>query len=78
MHAAYTFQAERKVFSCDDLKKFLMNEIPAKVAIQANTNYAVYYRHKEQKTLRIVLSFKPANVRIVTFYILDKGQLPRG
>ncbi len=71
-------EKQRKVFTCNELKKVLLNEIPLKVGIQRNQNYAVYYKYREQRLLKIVLSFKPSKIRIVTFYIVDKGQMPRG
>ena len=71
-------EKQRKVFTCDELKKSLMNEVPVKVGIQHNKNHAIYYKYKDQKILKIIVSFKPSKVRIVTFYILDKNQLPRG
>ena len=70
-------EKQRKVFTCDELKRFLLNETALKAGVQYNKNYAVYYKYKEQRLLKIILSFKPNKINIVTFKILDKGQLPR-
>lgn len=70
-------QKQREIYTCDMLKKIILNERPVKVGIQRNRNFASYYRHKK-KLLKIVLSIKPSNIKIVTFYMLDASQLPRG
>jgi len=71
-------EKQRKVLNCDELKRFLLKSIPVKVAIQYNKNYAIWYDYKGQKLLKMLLSLKPDKIRIVTFTILDKSQLPRG
>ena len=70
-------EKQRKEFTCDALKSFLLNDIPLKVGIQVNSNYAVYYKYAENRVLKIVMAFRPTLIRIVTFKILDKNQLPR-
>lgn len=70
-------EKQRKEFTCDALKSFLLNDIPLKVGIQVNGNYAVYYKYPENRILKIVMAFHAALIRIVTFKILDKNQLPR-
>lgn len=68
---------QRNEFTCDMLKNFLLNEIPLKVGIQVNRNYAAYYKYPNNRIIKIVISFKPTLIRTVTFMILDKEQLPR-
>ena len=68
---------QKKEFTCDALKSFLLNEISLKVGIQVNGNYAIYYKYPANRIIKIVTSFKPNLIRIVTFTILGKEQLPR-
>lgn len=70
-------EKQKKEFTCDALKSFLLNEVPLKVGIQVNKNYAVYYKYPNNRIIKIVASLKPNVVRIITFMILDKEQLPR-
>ena len=70
-------EKQRKEFTCDILKNFLLNEIPLKVGIQANTNHAVYYKYPQNRIIKIVISLKTNMIRIITFMVLDKEQLPR-
>jgi hypothetical protein len=70
-------EKQRKIFTCDVLKRFLLDNEPLKVGIQYNGNYAVYYNFKGKQLMKIILSVKPDKIRIVTFKILDKSQLPR-
>ena len=69
---------QKEYFTCDMLKNFLINQVPLVVGIQYNENYAVYYTFKEGKIIKIILSFKPDTIKIVTMVIVEKWQLPRG
>lgn len=72
-------EKQRKIFTCDALKEILLNKMPLKVGVQYNGNYAVFYKAKEKlHVIRIILDFKPAQISIVTFYIIDVEQMPRG
>src|SRR3989344_7489453 len=71
-------EKQRKAFACDELKRILINEIPLRVGIQYNGNYAAYYKYKENRIIKIIINFKPTLIRIVTFMILSQEQLPRG
>ena len=70
-------EKQKKELTCDVLKNSLLNDIPLKVGIQANGNYAVYYKYAGNTVLKIVISVKPVLIRTVTFTILNKEQLPR-
>ena len=70
-------EKQRETFTCDVLKGFLLDNEPLRVGIKYNRNYAVYYNFKGKQLLKIILSVKPDKIRIVTFKILDKSQLPR-
>ena len=45
---------QRKIFKCEKLKTFILNEEPMLVGLQGNGNYAVFYKH-EKKTMRMIL-----------------------
>src|SRR3989338_600317 len=70
-------QGQRKVFGCETLKNILFNEMLIVVAIQHNQNYAIYYKYKDQKVIKIIISIKPTFIRIVTFIIITIDQVPR-
>ncbi len=70
-------EKQRKVFKCENLKEFLLEKQPILVGIQYNNSYTAFYDYKENKVIRIILDIKPKEIQIVTFYIIDKKQLPR-
>ena len=69
-------QKQRKIFTCDELKRILMKSTPFLVGIQYNDNYAVFYKHNG-KNLRIMLVIEPRKVKIVTFYYILEWQIPK-
>ncbi|MCX6818449.1 MAG: hypothetical protein NT129_00415 [Candidatus Aenigmarchaeota archaeon] len=69
-------EKQREIFKCEKLKEFLLNSTPLKVGIQKNENYAIYYEYKDKRTIKIIISFKPNKIRVITFYILDIRQIP--
>ena len=69
-------QKQRKVFKDTVLKEYLLNEIPLLVGIQHNNAYAVFYKY-QKNVLRITLEIQPTQINAITFYIIDKNQLPR-
>ncbi len=70
-------EAQRKVFKCDSLKDYILYEIPIFVGLQYNKNYAVFYKHKKEGIIRIILNIKVNKIEIVTFYIINEKQIPR-
>lgn len=78
---AHTFfrlsEAQRKVFTEDNLKNFLLHEVPLKVGVQHNGNYAVYYKYREKTAIKLVIDIKLSIISVVTFYIVDISQIPR-
>lgn len=69
---------QKKEFNSDSLKEYLVNDVPFLIGRQNNGNYAVFYKFKKNKALRIILDMHDLNkVNIVTFYIIDKNQIPR-
>jgi len=75
-HALFRLsEAQRKVFDCETLKRYLRSEAPLRCGWQYNKKYSVFYAFKGQKVIRIVLNIKPTEIEVVTFYILTKEQL---
>ena len=70
-------EEERKIFKEDVLKDYLITKIPILVGIQHNRNYAVFYDYSKNEALRIILDMQPGKIEIVTFYIIDKSEIPR-
>lgn len=71
-------EKQRKIFTCEEIKKFLLHENPLAVAIQYNGNYAVYYKYKEQKLIKVIISIRATFIRIIMFMIVEKEQMPKG
>ena len=70
-------EEERKIFKDSVLREYLFNKVPILAGIQYNLNYAVFYGYSKQKALRIILDIKPDKIKIVTFYLPDKSEMPR-
>ena len=70
-------EEERKIFKESVLKEYLTAKIPILVGIQHNRNYAVFYDYSKNETLRLILDMQPNKIEIVTFYIIDKSEIPR-
>jgi len=69
-------QKQREIFTCEELKKILLNEKPFLSGIQNNDNYTVFYRHKN-KNLKMILGISPQKINIVTFYFIEEWQIPK-
>ncbi len=69
-------QKQRKIFTCEELKRILFDEKPFLVGIQHNENYAVFYKHKN-KNLKIILGINSQKINIVTFYYIEQWQIPK-
>ena len=48
-------EKQRKIFNCETVKEYLFYETPILVGIQENGNYAIFYKYKKKKFLRIIL-----------------------
>ena len=69
-------QKQRKIYTEESLKKIIFNETPLEVSRQKNGNYALIYNFNNDKDLlKILVDLTPNKVYIVTFYILNKGQI---
>ena len=67
---------QRKIFKCDNVKEYLLSEIPILVGIQHNKCYAIFYKYKNQRFIRIIADISLSKINIVTFYIIENDQLP--
>lgn len=70
-------EEERKIFKESMLEEYLTSKVPILVGIQCNFNYAVFYDYSKQKALRIIIDIKPDKIKIVTFYLPEKSEMPR-
>jgi len=68
-------EGQRKIFRCDDLKSVLLNDIPLRIGIQYDRKYAIYYNY-QGRVLKMLLSLSPNKIRIVTFWLINRNQLP--
>ncbi len=68
---------ERKIFKESVLKEYLTAKIPILAGIQHNRNYAVFYDYSKNEALRLILDIQADKIEIVTFYIIDKSEIPR-
>ena len=69
-------EKQRKIFKSEGILKYLLEQKPILVGIQRNGAYAVFYDYNENDVIRIVLDIKPNKIEVVTFYIIDKKQVP--
>ena len=77
-HSFFRFsEKQRQTFTCDFAKNFLMNNKPVLAGLQNNGHYAVFYECKDDKFMKIIITFISDKIRVVTFYTIEKGQLPR-
>ncbi|HLG23337.1 MAG TPA: hypothetical protein VI564_00225 [Candidatus Nanoarchaeia archaeon] len=70
-------EKQRKIFKDDILKDYLLTKIPILAGIQFNGNYAVFYDYSKNEVLRLMLDIQPNKIKIVTFYLPDRTQVPR-
>ena len=69
---------QREIFTCAMLRKWLQEETPVIVSVQNNGCFSAFYKTKEQRYIRIIIDIGSERIRIVTFYIVEKDQLPKG
>jgi len=69
-------EKQRKIYTCNELKRILTKEKPFLVGIQHNKNYAVFYKY-ENKNLKAIINFSNRKVKIVTFYFIEAWQIPK-
>ena len=69
-------QAQRKIYTCEELTNILLKETPFLAGIQFNNNYALFYRHNN-RILKMIISLEVRKVNIVTFYFIEEWQIPK-
>ncbi|MBL7160702.1 MAG: hypothetical protein ISS93_02525 [Candidatus Aenigmarchaeota archaeon] len=69
-------EKQREIFTCETIKHYMFEETPVFVGIQYNGNFAVFYKYPKQMYLRLIIDIKPDKIDVVTFYIIEKTQLP--
>lgn len=70
-------EKQRKIFKCEKIKDYLLDEIPLYVGLQNNNNYAIFYKYPSNKIMRVIIEVTLTKIWVVTFYFIDKAQLPR-
>jgi len=69
-------EKQRKIFTCDTLKRILTKEKPFLVGFQYNKNYAAFYNYNN-KNLKIIVNLEDRKIKIVTFYFIEAWQIPK-
>lgn len=69
-------EKQRKIFKDENISDYILERKPILVGIQHNGNYALFYDYKENEVIRIILDISPKKIGVVTFYIIDKKQVP--
>ncbi len=69
-------EKQRKIFTCDELRRILLNEKPFLAGIQYNKNYALFYKY-QNKNFKIIIGINDRKVNIVTFYFIEEWQVPK-
>jgi hypothetical protein len=69
-------EKQRKIFTCDELKRVLIEKIPFLVGLQHNQNHAVFYKY-QNKNFKIILNINDRKIKIVTFYFIEEWQIPK-
>lgn len=70
-------EKQRKIFKCERIRDYLLDEIPHLVGIQYNRCYAVFYKYEKKRFIRITLDIILNKIDVVTFYMIDDFQLPK-
>ena len=69
-------QKQREIFTCEELRKILLEMKPFLVGIQYNKNYALFYKYQD-KILKMILRISDRKVNIITFYFIKEWQVPK-
>ncbi|MCK4647525.1 hypothetical protein KAT24_01180 [Candidatus Pacearchaeota archaeon] len=69
-------EKQREILNEGKIKEILTNEIPILVGIQYNNLWAVFYKY-ENDFIRIIIDIQLNKIYIVSFYLIDKTQIPR-
>ncbi len=76
-HTFFRFSEEqRKIFNESFIKEFIINETPFLIGIQNNGLFALFYIHNKE-IFRMIVDMQTNKIYIVTFYKIDKEQVPK-
>jgi len=70
-------EKQRKLLKCETIKNYILDKKPVLAGIQYNNCYTVFYKYENKRFIRIVLDISVGEIDIVTFYIIDKNQVPQ-
>ncbi|MBI2232925.1 MAG: hypothetical protein HYU56_03310 [Candidatus Aenigmarchaeota archaeon] len=77
-HSFFRFSEEqRKRFNCDFARDILLNQKPILAGLQYNGTSSLFYDFEDNKLLRIMIIFISGRIRVITFYTIEKHQLPK-
>ncbi len=69
-------EKQRKIFTCDELRRILLSLSPFLVGVQYNENYALFYKYKN-RNLKVIVNIANRKIKIVTFYFIEQWQIPK-
>ncbi len=69
-------EKQRTIFTCENIRQTLLNDIPVLAGIQYNGCHSAFYKHKNKRFMKIILDIKADKIEVVTFYIIEEKQLP--
>ncbi len=69
-------EAQRKIYTCDELKRIINEQRPFLVGIQHNGAYAVFYKY-QNRIIKLIVGITSRKVNIVTFYFINEWQVPK-
>ncbi|MEA3329220.1 MAG: hypothetical protein U9Q06_00570 [Nanoarchaeota archaeon] len=69
-------EAQRKFYTCEELKRILIQQKPFLVGLQYNENYALFYKYNN-RNLKILVNLDITKIKIVTFYFIQEWQIPK-
>ncbi|HLC58301.1 MAG TPA: hypothetical protein VJI68_00400 [Candidatus Nanoarchaeia archaeon] len=68
---------DRKTFKDKIINEYLLGADPIFVGIQKNEAWVVIYNYNKEQALKIILNIGLNKVLIITFYIINKNNIPR-
>lgn len=69
-------EKQKGKFNCETIKEYLFEAVPVLVGIQYNGCYAAFYKYIKQRIIRIILDMKADKIHVVTFYVIERNQMP--
>ena len=76
-HTFFHFSREqRKTYNESFVKNILLKETPFLVGIQFNNNHALFHDYKD-KVLKMIIHINHKKIHIITFYFIQKWQIPK-